>query len=166
MILNKNSVSARLYRWFYNKIEEEMPTNLCPYFWKLLLMWLLFIPVFIITLPGEIFFWVTDDYDSGFGPKLGFTIVLYVALYALTCMGLAVSLFFVTYVKGSFLAISSQGGLTLWSAGIIITIYCLINKAISRIKRISKEPKLNNKTIVSEFIKAQLGKYCPKIDWE
>ena len=31
MKLNSNSVTARLYRWFY--MNDQMPKSLCPYFW-------------------------------------------------------------------------------------------------------------------------------------
>lgn len=35
MKLNYNSFSSKLYRWIYYSDTNEMPSNLCPYFWKL-----------------------------------------------------------------------------------------------------------------------------------
>ena len=55
MKLTKNSFNSKLYRWFY--CTNQLPINLCPYFWKLLMAWVLLIPVVVITLPvtlGEI----------------------------------------------------------------------------------------------------------------
>lgn len=40
MKLNKTGKLARLYRWTYGK--AEMPNNLCPYFWKVLLAIIVF----------------------------------------------------------------------------------------------------------------------------
>ena len=49
MKLNINSTSAQLYRWFY--ATTTMPQSLCPYFWKLVIMWLLILPYSILSLP-------------------------------------------------------------------------------------------------------------------
>jgi acyl-homoserine lactone acylase PvdQ len=49
MKLNINSTSAQLYRWFY--ATEQMPQSLCPYFWKLVLMWVFILPYTILSLP-------------------------------------------------------------------------------------------------------------------
>ena len=48
-----NSLHAKMFRWFYN--TSFMP-NLCLYFWKSIIMWVLIIPYEIIVLPYQLFF--------------------------------------------------------------------------------------------------------------
>ena len=52
MELNLNSLTAKLYRWFYK--QNEMPSSLCPYFWKMILACILYIPLFLFDLPSRI----------------------------------------------------------------------------------------------------------------
>jgi hypothetical protein len=52
MRLKSNSISARLYRYFYG--TEIMPTSLCNYFWALVLAYLLIIPLEIFGLVGTL----------------------------------------------------------------------------------------------------------------
>ena len=58
MKLNSNSISSKLYRWFYG--TKELPNNLCPYFWKLVLAWLVLIPYSLVCLPVIL----TEIYDK------------------------------------------------------------------------------------------------------
>ena len=53
MKMNYNSLTAKFYRWFYE--VDYMPSNICPYFWKLVIAYLLCIPKFVITYPTYIF---------------------------------------------------------------------------------------------------------------
>ena len=49
---NYDTINAKIYRWFWN--IKKMP-NLCPYFWKSILMWLIIPFVFLICLPDILF---------------------------------------------------------------------------------------------------------------
>jgi hypothetical protein len=51
MILSQDSITSKLYRWFYDCEKYEMPKNLCPYFWSLVWMYLTIIPSIILSLP-------------------------------------------------------------------------------------------------------------------
>jgi len=55
MKLSKKSFSAKLYRYFYSINDCEMPKSLCPYFWKLVIAYLLFIPLEILATPYNLF---------------------------------------------------------------------------------------------------------------
>lgn len=59
MKINYNSLSAKIYRYFYT--TETMPTNLCPYFWKSLIATILFIPYYILTIPTKVLGLHTND---------------------------------------------------------------------------------------------------------
>ena len=48
MELKLNSWYVWLWNYTYNK---QLPSNLCPFFWKLILAIILFIPNFILRLP-------------------------------------------------------------------------------------------------------------------
>jgi hypothetical protein len=51
MEINTNSVWTKLWQWFYGVRTEDLPNNLCPYFWKMLLMILTIIPYTLFCLP-------------------------------------------------------------------------------------------------------------------
>jgi hypothetical protein len=178
MNLNLNGISARLYRWFY--ATKTMPQTLCPYFWKLVIAYVLFIPWAIITLPTRI---IEVHPDSG-GEKLLFSLIIWVCV----CMGLcgifSITAFWEIYDEHTFLGkVQRTGIITLIivaMVSLIIGIVYLVGhvkdrKQIKQLEYIwSKEgilvenpdyvaPKPN---LVKEFVKAKYNKYCPKIDWK
>jgi hypothetical protein len=175
MKLDKNGISAKLYRWFYG--IEQMPSNLCPYFWKLSFMYLFIIPYSIINLPAII---VKDWGDSSSARTVssfiiwGFLFLVFVALY------LPISYFIWGWgPKNSLMLGIQKAGFVFWFAGLLVLITMWILNA--------KNKKRNRKTIwsedeyqyienpdyrptfiaiVKEFIKAKYHRYCPKIDWK
>lgn len=54
--MKKNSLHAKIYKYFYNKGDEEMPTNICSYIWSSLISCILLVPYFIWNLPTYICF--------------------------------------------------------------------------------------------------------------
>ena len=166
MKLNKNSISAKLFRWFYS--TRELPTNLCPYFWKLVMAYVFVIPLFIISLP-----YVMIDKDScnqSFRNRIwrGFFCwcILSVLIVALT----PIMLFWHTPDKDSFLLTSIYVGFCVWVSALVIGILYFFDylreKALERKrKKIYKERKENRSNIIVEMVKATYYKYCPKIDW-
>ena len=99
MKLNKNSISAKLFRWFYR--TSELPTNLCPYFWKLVMAYVFAIPVFIISLPYVIV--DKDSRNESLGNRIGLGIVCWFGLFLLIAAPTPIMLFWYTPVKGSLL---------------------------------------------------------------
>ena len=180
MKANTNSISAKLYCWFYAKRVKQLPNNLCPYFWKLVLAYILFIPYAIFSLPMIVFTELLDkNYSNGdnkTGERLGLSFLMYVAVFLASVMVIAVGAFFTTYAKYGFCTKVVPIGILLWLVAIVIGGYqgikawreYIIN---SRIKydengyRIWEEPKEKTPNMVIEFIKAKYGEYCPRIEW-
>ena len=179
MQLNKNSISAKLYRWFYN--QNVMPNNLCPYFWKLVFMWISILPFIVITLPGQI---LSKFEKKTFGESMGYTFAFYAVSFALTVLASLPISFFTTFADGGFWDTMRNGSIVFWLFLIVVALYHGIKRLFIRIKeggklydergrryygydsegyRIYYKEKKPN--ILAEFIKAKYNKYCPKIEW-
>jgi len=162
MKLNQNSLSAKLYRWFYK--TDTMPTNLCPYFWKLVTAVILS-PLFAIyTLPYEIINykrWHRYTYSD----MLGESLICWLLIAAIICMISPLGLFFYIPDKGSLLSVIMTIGCILWGSLILVGITWAIVKTVVYLesKKIDDE-KTDN--IIVEMVKAKYHKYCPKIDWK
>jgi hypothetical protein len=105
--------------------------------------------------------------------RVGISLVIYVGLFILLCMGTAVATLFTTFAKGTFFGEIWFGGVLFWVIGICVGVYhgikalgeYIIESSIPRDEhgyRIYTEKKPN---LVVEFVKAKYNKYCPKIDW-
>lgn len=169
MKLNKNSFSSKFYKWFYE--TSILPNNLCPYFWKLLLAWVLValfgLPSMVLLIPFLIvatfnknaLFFVKDNKYGAI--LVGF--ILYIALFVLMC----IIIFFLTlfnvipYVDGSNIA-----HLQIW--GGIFSFFGFVSGIVYLSKYLAerKKTKVKQPNIITEFVKAKYNKYCPKIDWE
>jgi len=166
MKLNKNSISAKLFRWFYG--TRELPTNLCPYFWKLVMAYVFVIPLFIISFPYIII--DKNSCNESLGHRIGLGFVCWIIFSAsIVCLIAALSpimLFWYTPVKGSFLKSLIEIGFAAWAGGLIIGVSSFIyylGKKIKERRNLPKEEKRSN--IIVEMVKATYYKYCPKIDW-
>lgn len=171
MQANLNSFTAKLYRWYY--VADTMPTNLCPYFWKCVLMYLFIIPYTIISLPIIILRLSSRGFDSSV-ERFFLGLVIYFVLYIVLSILFAwTTIWFVDkatiemlkpiYVTG--LMVGFVGAF--WGACYLIKngIDNLSEKARYRKYEKSLEPK-KDESIVKAFIKAKYHKYCPKIDWK
>jgi hypothetical protein len=173
MKLNINSTSAQLYRWFY--ATQQMPESLCPYFWKLVLMWVFIVPYTILSLP-VILMDRKDLERRTTGERAGTGVIIWFILFMLISMLSWIGLFFVTPVKDSaYMDILAAGGIG-WLFSIVIGAlegYKALKDWNYRRKikynedgyRIWDEPTEKHPSIIKEFIKAKYNKYCPKIDW-
>ena len=181
---NTSSVSTQLYMWFYGISERKLPTNLCPYFWKLVFMSLLIIPYSIFCLPVVIMELVMkilkkEEYRNETWERVGYSLVIYIALIGLSSLVISITLFWNTYSHKTnpILFNLSVFGTILWIIGIVVGSYSVIrgigegisnwysNKNVKYDEdgyRIYPEPKVN---IVKEFVKAKYHKYCPQIEW-
>lgn len=176
MKLNINSVSARLYRWFY--ATSVMPQSLCPYFWKLVLMWVFILPYTILSLPC-ILIDLTDRGDSSksTGERAGVGFIMWFILVMILCMLSWIGLFFAMPTKDSIFSHTLMIGALGWIAVIVfggIELYKFLkekweNRNVKYDEhgwRIWEEPKEKEPSIITSFIKAKYNKYCPKIDWK
>ena len=177
MKLKSNSISSKLYRWFYG--TDSLPTNLCPYFWKLVLAWLVLIPYSLVCFPmilTEIYNKKYKYTDNSTGKRIGLGIIVYFMLLVITSMISLICAFFVSPEKDSFYLFLSTLGAVAWVIGIIlgsIEGYKVFEDWNYRRKikydengyRIWNEPKQKKTYLIVEFAKAKYNKYCPKIDW-
>ena len=163
MKLNKNSISAKLFRWFYR--TRELPTNLCPYFWKLVMAYVFAIPLFIISFPYVII--DKNSCNESLGTRIGLGFVCWFILFLLITALTPIMLFWHTPVKGSLLETLIEIGAFTWVTGLTIGVGWFIHHLGEKIKErrnLLKEEKRSN--IIVEMVKATYYKYCPKIDWD
>jgi hypothetical protein len=178
MKLNKNSVTSRLYKWFYGVSEYQgLPNNLCPYFWRMVLMYLTIIPYTLFSIPVVVYDLFDKGYDNGdrkTGERLGVSVGVYIALFAVAALISAILALFIKVEKHTLFEFLVVGGSLFWAALIVIGIiegvkhlreYTTTNKSYyseEENKWVYKKTKVN---MTAEFIKAKYNKYCPKIDW-
>jgi formate hydrogenlyase subunit 3/multisubunit Na+/H+ antiporter MnhD subunit len=178
MRLNKNSVSSRLYKWFYAVSEYQgLPNNLCPYFWKLVLMYLTIIPYTLISIPVVVYDMFDKQYENGerkTGERLGISVGIYIGLFILTTLISAILALFIKVEKNTLFEFLVVGGCLFWTGLIVIGViegvkhlreYSTRDESYfdeQQDKWVVKKAKVN---MTTEFIKAKYNKYCPKIDW-
>lgn len=173
MKLNINSNTAQLYRWFYG--TSIMPESLCPYFWKLVLMWVVILPYSIACIPSIVIEKMNPSENLKTGERLGVSFLVWVMILMLLSMLFSISLFWYTYPKDTLGMELQHIGFFLWMIAIAIGIWggtkWLIKKWNEpKIKynengyRIwNPEPKQDS--IIVSFVKASYNKYCPRIEW-
>jgi len=174
MKLNHNSLSAQLYRWFYQ--VYDMPTNLCPYFWKLVFMYIFIVPYSIIVLP-TIIMKDSGENDVRFISSIIIWMMLFAGIFALfapitwmiwgfggkdTLMGNLQVLGFIVWITG-FAVLATWGAIKfkdrkknqkyLWS-----------EEDYEYVENPDYSPSFA--TIAKEFIKAKYKRYCPQITWD
>ena len=183
MELNRNSISARVYRDFYNR--STMPDSLCPYFWQLVFAW----PITIVLAPLAFPFWIMErkSQDRMGVPTIGkafFSFALLLLLLLVFCVGVFISSAWITYYQKTYWYEWWVGGVVTFFIAcvsfIVWGIFYLINLYKERQWQLHHQaaydengnwipeehrvyPKGN---IIIEFIKAKYNKYCPKIDWK
>jgi hypothetical protein len=162
MKLNQNSLSAKLYRWFYK--TDTMPTNLCPYFWKLVTVVILS-PLFAIyTLPYEIINYKRSRWDT-YGDMLDISLGYWYRIAAIICMISSLGFFFYIPDTDSLLWVIMGVGSCFWGCLILVGIAWAIAKTVEYLEsKNSNTEKTDN--IIVEMVKAKYHKYCPKIDWK
>jgi len=162
MNLNQNSLSAKLYRWFYK--TDIMPTNLCPYFWKLVTAVILSPLLAIYTLPYEIINYKRQRWDT-YGDMLGTSLGYWCLIATIICMISPLGFFFYIPDKSSLLWVIMGVGCILWGGFILVGIGWIIYKIVEYLQsKKSDDEKTDN--IIVEMVKAKYHKYCPKIDWK
>jgi hypothetical protein len=181
MKLNHNSLSARLYRWFY--ITDQMPQTLCPYFWKLVIMWIFIAPVGILSLPLTIIKQEADEWPVRiFGGAIlwGMLFLAFLMLFPLTY-------FIWGWLSPKTTFGAWQGtGILMWGLAVVFSIVWgileLNRRRREKIRHTQREwiwdengeytrnpdyvPYEEKPNIIVEFIKAKYNRYCPKIDWK
>lgn len=166
MILNHKSISAKLYRWFYE--TDIMPNNLCPYFWKLVIAYTFALPLLILTLPHTIL--RAKRHSST--PRIAYSILFYFITFIAISMLSVFGLSFVIPEENTLYFIMVIFGLTAWSVVFVFGGLSLIIKLATKWRSYryykkynSDKPKTAKVNLIVEMVKAKYHKYCPKIDW-
>lgn len=162
MILNENSFSAKLYKWFYGK--TELPISLCPYGRKLILAYLTLIPLSILGLPCIISEYFEKNYEIGeskMSDRVGLSCILYFFILLLICMGSSIFWLLDDYPKDTFVYSVGPIGVFLWVA----VLSCFIFWGVKTTHRYVYSIIPENNNVIIEYIKAKKNKICPKITW-
>lgn len=158
MILDYNSFSATMYRWFYGTFK--MPSSLCKYFWKLCIAWIFVVPALIITLPYLIsckFKATIGDYYnlmSGFF----YWILIYLTLSFLSLFSLIWSI----PKEDSFLFVMVITGMIIFVVIIVLLVGYFISNGVPKFYK----KNIKQTSLIKEFIKAKVNRYCPSIEWK
>ena len=162
MQLNNDSITARFYRWFYN--TKNMPLSLCPYFWQLVWMWVILLPLTILTLPT--FLMSRGEEDVTWISRIGVSIVMYCFLLFMVTMVLAIiDYFFTNFAEGTTLYELAQIGVFFWFWVVLFLFFLFLGYLSKKINKGKKTLKEDRPSIVLEFIKAKYNKICPRLDW-
>ena len=178
MELKRNSISARVYRNFYE--TSRMPESLCPYFWKLVAAWpltILFFPLILPFLIADKFKGDNDNTRMPFPAQALIGLIMYAVVFCVFCIGVTISSIWITHYQGTHWYEWYLTGFVAMFVALVGSIVFLISelKERRRQKRMesrydengnylpNEEPKPN---ILVEFVKAKYNKYCPKIDWK
>ena len=174
MNLNVNSTSAKLYRWFY--ATEDMPQNLCPYFWKLVLLWFFILPYSILSLPVILMDSKSPE-RRDIGERAATGVLIWFVLGCLLSMLFFFTIFWLKFPKDSFSSCAQMTGAVCWFVGIVVGTFQGIkwlrekwqNRHIKYDEdgyRIWHPVQPKQDSIIVAFTKAKYNKYCPKIDWK
>ena len=173
MELNYKGFNAWLYRWFYG--ERFLPKNFCPYFWKLVITYLVLIPFVIICFPYILItiFSKNDRGETQPGEKISMSLFLWLGIWFIQDLILPFVSIFVVFKKDGYFESMSMFGLAFWAIGIIVGIALLFEHLWKKYKKArylrkypdstQEKPKPN---LIVEFIKAWYHKNCPSIQWK
>lgn len=160
MKIKRTSWHAKFYKAIY--VTDTLPTNLCPYFWKLVLA--------VITLPitSVSFFGKCYRFADRFS-WLAITIFIEHVVFAI---GLCFSLMFgLVPIKGlftfhDFLIANGMGIVGVAGIALIMFTWCKVAEYNDRRMAKVKAPKVKQPNVLVEFVKAKKNKHCPMIEWE
>ncbi len=160
--------------------HHHMPTNLCPYFWKLVLVYLSVTPLTILALPTMVMEKLTNNhkYSTKWIPLVklawgGF--IIYVLIYLVLAMLFASGAFIFDYNyipedNGllAFLGFTQSMGLILVYALVCIGIGGLtVSTLIMMLKLLDADYRnRGDSNVMIQFVKAKYNRYCPQIQWK
>lgn len=189
MKLNPRSWHAELYCNAYGKDYDQLPNNLCPYFWKLIII-LVLLP---ITWPVALFNRIEGRSYSGYA-TMGMPLFIAVLFsFAGLPAGVPILINFhlppdqrfddlyhrfgalapIVCVEIGYMAIIFMLAIIILNIKLIAFIIKSLPKNPQ--KKVYPQPlswdppapkKTHKPNILIEFIKAKYNNYCPKIDWQ
>lgn len=170
LYLNRNSITSRLYRWFYK--TQILPTSLCPYFYKVLFIYVAIIPYTSICIPYFTYWGLSKSFkeENVYKNRLKESMILLGILFSVG-WGILMLLYppiFFNNTSGFFhtfglLGVSIGIYLSLTVGGIVYLLTYIQNKRNVEWWEQDGSKKPN---IIIEFVKAKYKKYCPQINWK
>lgn len=156
MKIKRTSWHAKFYKAIY--VANTLPTNLCPYFWKLVLA-VITLPITSVSLLGRC---------RSFGERFSWLFAAAFIEGIIFAVGLLLSMMFglissTSKVNWHEFLIANGMGIAGCAAIALIGYLC---EMLS--KRNYKTAKVKEKqpNILVEFVKAKKNKHCPMIEWE
>jgi hypothetical protein len=164
MTLDKNSTVSKIYRNFYK--VKDMPKSLCPYFWQLVIMFIFFIPVKILSFPTG-FLVETEDLNTIVKSIIGALIIAFVGIILIFIISPIILIFHLSdsdRINGHAMVATTILCIVIFST-IIFLLYKLIENKILSIKSKKINKKVKTDSIILTFIKSKYNSVCPKITW-
>lgn len=163
---NYNSWHARIYKYFYNIDNNELPDNLCAYFYKSLFSILLFIPYALFEIPSRVFPDVGRNTNVN---KIFRGLVFYFGIFLIISFFIKIiEIFYYDFNLHPKLDKCIILGFSMVCIIIMFGIFVLIGYLFKTIKNkfFHKHNESQKTNLLLEFIKAKKNKYCPKIEWK
>lgn len=155
MKLNFNSIGARLYRFYYG--TNQMPSNLCPYFWKLAVAWVTILPLLILTFPGYLLLKKTKSFSDTIGNRVFSLLIVIVCafiIYYTIAVPVAWYVFNTNIVPGN--GSGNENAIVSLAVDGLLILFCIY--------LFTKET--NFLRVPSEFVKSKVRGICPSIEWD
>ena len=171
-----NSLNAKIYRWFYD--VRRMP-NLCPYFWKSVIMWILMIPTLVLSLPYMIATFLGIEKANDWFERIFGGVFLWLATFAAYMVLCAIAypiLLQFHYPISRHVRDPALAGTVLLVGVTLILGYFYIEKVIEKVikkyrdnkksKKYNGVPEERTANLLIEGIKSFYHKHCPQIEWK
>jgi hypothetical protein len=144
------------YVWLWNyTYDTRLPDNLCPFFWKLVLAIILFIPNVILRLPVNIL--RIFDKDVEVNSAIG--AFVWLVFISVTLITYTISHWILWLVDAySYDSAAANVGGFVVIATILFSIYYYLFES-------NKSINLDNNILIT-YIKSVYNKHCPKINWK
>jgi hypothetical protein len=152
------------YVWLWNyTYSENVPNNLCPLFWKLVVAILLFIPNVIFRIPTVIINLFYSKYNKITEIRTGLGIFGYI-LIAVIIFVLFALYNYLLWLFGNYSYDSEAatcGGALLCAGLFFLIIYLWFKKDIGYVIE-----KTATDNIIVNYASSWYNKHCPKINWK
>ena len=165
--MRRDSLTARLYRWFY--CTNQMPMSLCSYFWAVFWMYLVIVPYTICVAPALL---LETCYDKWYN-RLGPGIFSWFVVIILGSMLYSISVFWIGWrPDNTWQGVMQRTGSLCWificTVGIIFAVGLIRDWRHQRYidKFYKKVVKAEQANLVVAYYRAFREKYCPKLDWD
>ena len=166
-----DSINAKFYRWCWS--VKEMP-NLCEYFWKTIIMWILS-PMLIICLPDILVSIIKKKKINNINSSLIDGFKYHFLIQLIICISISTYSYF-TYGSNTFFVGRDHSIYTYYKLfGFVFTslffigiISIFLIYLIDRISKFFSTRKIDiniKRNILVEGVKSWYNKSCPKINW-